>query len=129
MCVCNDRLQWSKSFVFLGLTLRRMFETAIGDGANQLGLQKEVAETGGVDADVGTFLVDAVTSRGLSLLAIGRRGGLLGLELLVRVVDQVLLGRHGDGWVWVVVGKVSQGRERWKVVKKETRLGSCSRSR
>lgn len=74
-----------------------MFETAVGDGANQLGLQKEVAETSRVDADVGTFLVDTLASRSLGLLAIGRRGGLLGLELLVRVVDQILLSRHGGG--------------------------------
>lgn len=73
-----------------------MLETAVGDGANQLRLQEEVAETGGVDADVGTLLIDAVTSRSLGLLAVGRGGGLLSLELLVRVVDEILLGRHGD---------------------------------
>lgn len=104
-----------------------MFETAVGDGANQLGLQKEVAETSGVNADIGTFLVDAVTSRGLGLLAVGRRGGLLGLELLVGVVDQILLGRHGDRWCeWsarVARQREVQGRE------KETRVGRSSRSR
>lgn len=90
----NDRLEWIKSFS--RLTLRRMLETAVGDGANQLRLQEEVAETGGVDADVGTLLIDAVASRSLGLLAVGGGSGLLGLELLVRVVDEILLGRHGD---------------------------------
>lgn len=89
----NDRLQWSKS-VFSGLTLRRMLETAVGDGANQLRLQKEVAETGGVDADIGTLLVDAVASRSLGLLAVGGSGGLLGLKLLVGVVDEIFFSRH-----------------------------------
>ena len=74
-----------------------MLETAVGDGANQLRLQEEVAETGGVDADVGALLIDAVgSSSSLGLLAVGGGGGLLGLELLVRVVDEILLGRHCD---------------------------------
>lgn len=71
-----------------------MLETAVGDGANQFGLQKEVAETGGMDADIGTLLVDAVASRSLGLLAVGGGGGLLGFQLLVGVVDEILLGRH-----------------------------------
>lgn len=77
-----------------GLTLRRMLETAVGDGANQFRLQKEVAETGGVDANIGTLLVDGITSRSLGLLAIGGGGGLLGFQLLVGVVDEILLSRH-----------------------------------
>lgn len=109
---------------FSGLTLRRMFETAVGDGANQLGLQKEVAETSRVDADIGTFLVDAFASRSLGLLAVGRRGGLLGLELLVGVVDQILLSRHGGRCCrW----SESVARRRCKTVQ-ETRVSRSSRS-
>lgn len=93
-----------------------MFETAVGDGANQLGLQKEVAETSRVNADVGTFLVDAVASRSLSLLAVGGRGGLLGLELLVRVVDQILLSRHVGG-----------GCKEWKSVATQRWRKGCQR--
>lgn len=82
-----------------GLTLRRMLEAAVGDGANQFRLQKEVTETGGVNADIGTLLIDGVASRsrsrGFGLLAVGW-GGLLCLELLVRVVDEILLGGHFD---------------------------------
>ena len=74
------------------LTLRWMLETAIGDGAKKLGLQQEIAETSRMDADVGTLLVDIVAGGGVSLLAIS--GGGLGVELLVGVVDEILLGRH-----------------------------------
>jgi len=34
------------------LTLGRMLETAVLDGTHELGLQEEVLEAGGVDADV-----------------------------------------------------------------------------
>lgn len=77
-----------------------MLETAVADSADKLGLEKEIAETSRVDADVGTLLVD-VASRsggGLSLLAVGSGGGLVGTDLLVGVVNEVLLGGHdGDG--------------------------------
>lgn len=74
-----------------------MLETTIGNGADKLGLQQEVAETGRVDADVGALLVDTVGSGSLGLLAVGRRSCLLSLELLVRVIDEILFSRHvGD---------------------------------
>lgn len=74
-----------------------MLKTTVGDGANELWLQQEVAETGGVDADIGALLLGVVASSGLSPLAVGRRGGLLGLELLVGVVDEILFSRHVGG--------------------------------
>lgn len=76
-----------------------MLETAVGDGAKKFGLQQEVAETSGVDADVGTLLgVDSLAGGdSLSLLAVGGSGGLI-VELVVGVVDEILFGRHVGGW-------------------------------
>jgi len=74
-----------------------MFETAIGDGAKELWLQQEVAETSGVNADVGTLFVDVLASSGdLALLSIGILGSGLVVELIIGVVDEILLGRHVD---------------------------------
>ena len=72
-----------------------MFEAAIGDGAEKLGLEQEVAEPGRMDTDIAAFLIDAVagTSK-LAFLPTGSRGGLVGVELLVGVIDEILLGRH-----------------------------------
>jgi len=51
-----------------------------------------------VNADIGALLVDATGSSSLvALLAIGGGGGLSGVELLVRVVDEIFLVRHVDG--------------------------------
>lgn len=76
-----------------------MLETTVGDGADKLRLQQEIAETSGVDADIGTLLVDAVGSGSLGLLAVGRGGSLLSLKLLVGVVNEILFSRHGgDRW-------------------------------
>lgn len=73
-----------------------MFETAVGNSTEKLRLQQKVAETGGVDADIRTLLVDILSSSGgISLLA-GGGGGRLVVELVVRVVDEIFLGRH-DG--------------------------------
>jgi len=78
-----------------------MLETAVRDGAKKLGLQKKVAETSRVNTDVGTlgrssdceisFLLLSVC--GGTICASGD-SGLLGLDLLVGVVDQILLSRH-----------------------------------
>jgi hypothetical protein len=82
------------------LTLRRMFEAAIGNSAEKFWLQEEIAETGGVDADIAALLIDAVAGSGkvTFLRASGGGGGLVGVELLVGVVDEILFGRHDDGW-------------------------------
>lgn len=70
-----------------------MLETAVGDGANKLGLEQEIAEASRVDTDVAALLVDVVAGSELGLL--GRRsGGLVAADLLVRVVDEILFVRH-----------------------------------
>ena len=83
-----------------------MLETAVGDSTNEFGLQQEVAETSGVNADVGTLLVNAVAGRSrVSLLAVGGGSGIVvGAELLVGVVDEILFSRH-DGDCLVGRGK------------------------
>ena len=74
-----------------------MLETAVGDGSNELVLEQEVAESGGMNADVAALLVAGRVRR--SEAALGRScvavGGHLGLDLLVGVVDEVLFVRHG----------------------------------
>lgn len=81
-----------------------MFETAIGDGTKKLGLQQEIAETSRVNTNVATLLIRSTTGNcKLALLgtSIGsssnnwRRN--LWLKLLVGVVDEILLSRHGVG--------------------------------
>lgn len=88
------------------LTLRWMLETAVGNSAQKLGLEQEVAETSRVDADVGALFVDIVASGGGSLaalLAVGG-GGLISGQLLIRVIDQILFGRHGEQVLGLVSG-------------------------
>lgn len=82
-----------------------MLETAVGDGAQKLGLQQEVAEASRVNTNI-TALCGCTGSRGggVSLLLVSIGGGSIGgggcglggLELLVGVVDEIFLGRHGD---------------------------------
>lgn len=85
-----------------------MFETAVGDGAQELVLQQKVAETGGVNADIAALLVGAATGdsqvtllvciavcRSRSSSSCGGGGG--GLQLLVGVIDQILFVRHVEG--------------------------------
>lgn len=73
-----------------------MLETAVGDSAQNLGLQEEITEARGVDADVGALLVDIAGSGRVGLLAAVGGGGVVGGQLLIGVVDQILFGRHGD---------------------------------
>lgn len=81
------------------LTLRWMFETAVGDSAKQLRLQQKVAKSGGVDTDVTALLVDiAGGSGGVTFLAVGLSCLILVVvKLVVGIVDEILLGRHGGG--------------------------------
>lgn len=72
-----------------------MFETAIADGADQFGLEQEVAETSRVNAHIAALLVDTGTGCELALLGVG--GGSLIANLLVGVVDEVFLVRHDVG--------------------------------
>lgn len=86
-----------------------MFEAAVSDGAQKFVLQQEVAETGGMNSDVAALLVGTAARHGEIALLLritisggggsssgGRRGG---TELLVRVIDEILLVRHGgDDW-------------------------------
>lgn len=74
-----------------------MFETAISNGTQKLGLQQEIAESSGVNADVAALLVDGAAGGCLSLLSVGSGsgGGLVGgANLLIGVVNEVLLVRH-----------------------------------
>lgn len=74
-----------------------MLETAVGDGAKQLSLQEEIAETGRMDTDVAALLVDIVAGGELALLAVrGSRGGLVAANLLVGVINEIFLVRHAD---------------------------------
>jgi hypothetical protein len=86
------------------LTLGRMFEATVRDRSHELVFQKEVAESSRVNADVAAFLVSSCASNGE--VALGRSGravrrGLSGLELLIRVVDEILFVRHFGVWLKV----------------------------
>jgi hypothetical protein len=89
------------------LTIRGMFETAVGDGADQLGLQEEIAESGRMDTNIAALLVGG---SGISLLSVAVGGGLgrggVGLDLVVRVVNEILLVRH--------VGGMCEEERRWR---------------
>jgi hypothetical protein len=79
------------------LTLGRMLEATVGNCSHELVLQKKVAESGRVHADVAAFLVGSVASSEASL---GRCpaavGGHLGGDLLIGVVDEIFFVRHGE---------------------------------
>lgn len=79
-----------------------MFETAVGDGSEQLALEQEIAEARGMDADIAALALVCCFSaadRQVALFGSPVRGacsgGFGGLELLVRVVDEIFFGRHG----------------------------------
>lgn len=85
-----------------GLTVRRMLETAVGGGADQLRFEQEITEGRGVDADIAAVLGRGVVAGLRSCLgSISISGTLLGrggiVELVVRVVDEILFGRHLEG--------------------------------
>lgn len=76
------------------LTLGRMFEATVRNRSNKLVFQQEVAEAFRVNADVGALFVALGVRNGeLAAGAVGRRLGRL--DLLIGVVDQILLVRHG----------------------------------
>ena len=89
------------------LTLRWMFEAAVGDRTQKLAFQQEIAETSRMNADVATLLVRATAGDSQIALLIritvggsgGRssRGGGGSLKLLIGVVDEIFFVRHGDG--------------------------------
>lgn len=96
---------WEKQ---VRLTLRWMFEAAVGDGAQKFSFEQEVAETSGMDSDVAALLVGASARDSQVTLLIGISiscgrggsggGGRGGLKLLVGVVDQIFFVRHDCGW-------------------------------
>lgn len=75
-----------------------MFEATVRDSSDELVFQQEVAETRRVYADVAAFLVCAATHGEIALscsgVAVG--GGLGRLNLLIGVVNEIFLVRHGD---------------------------------
>lgn len=92
--------------IMIRLTLRWMFEAAVGNGAQKFTLQQEITEAGGVDTDVAALLVGAATGDSQVTFLVGiaicgsRRSsssrGCCGLQLLVGVVDEIFFVRH-DG--------------------------------
>lgn len=67
-----------------------MLETAVNDGTQQLRLQEEITETGGVDTDIGTLLVLGLfSSIGLS----GGGDGVDGLDniIILFVVNKIVV--------------------------------------
>ena len=80
------------------LTLGRMFEATVRNCSYKLVLEQEIAETGRVDADIAALLVTSVASSEASLgSSPATICGHLGGDLLVGVVDEIFLVRHG-GW-------------------------------
>jgi len=76
-----------------------MLESAVGDGSHERVLQQEVAETGGVNADVAALLLAGRIGRSETAfcgcgVAVG--GRLDWLDLLIGVVDEIFLVRHGE---------------------------------
>mmetsp|Transcript_67655 Transcript_67655/g.209187 ORF Transcript_67655/g.209187 Transcript_67655/m.209187 type:complete len:267 (+) Transcript_67655:509-1309(+) len=92
----------------LVLDLRRVLETAIYDGSQQLGLEEEVAETRGVDGGVAALL--AVRAGLLRLLLAVLL--LLGVLLLVEVRELLLHTGHGFSGRLLRVGR-SWARTLW----------------
>lgn len=74
-----------------------MLEATVADGTEKLRLEHEVAETGRVDANVAALLINGAARGELGLLAVGGGGGLRRLDLLIGVVDEIFLVRHGGG--------------------------------
>lgn len=83
-----------------------MFETAVCDCAQKLTLEQEVLESSGVNTDITTLDFGVAFHVCVAFLrsAIGSGSRRLGLfEFFVRVVDEILLGRHyEDGFVFVL---------------------------
>ena len=82
-----------------------MLEPAVGDGAEKLWLQQEIPETSRVDADIAALFV-RVTSRDcqVALLCCGsisgcrsRCGCIVGLEFLIRIVNEIFFMSHTEG--------------------------------
>lgn len=82
-----------------------MFEATVRDRSYELVLQEEIAETSRMDTDIAALLVAgcvASCEAALSCGCVAVGGHLRWLNLLVGVVDEVLLMRHDD-WKLVVV--------------------------
>lgn len=79
-----------------------MLETAVGDSPEELWLQQEIPESGGMDADIAALLI-CVTSRNCQVAFLGRSIGgrcwlccscFVRLEFLIGVVDEIFFVRH-----------------------------------
>ena len=104
----DGRMRWRDAELgkrTIRLTRRRMLESTVGDGSEEFGLQEEVAEARGVNANIAAFLVCVTARHGkLGLLggAVGRGGiggdsSIVSLQLLVRIIDQIFFVGHVCG--------------------------------
>ena len=81
-----------------------MLETAVRYGAEKLWFEKEVPEACRVDTDIAAFLIRVAARHGeVAFLrrSVGRScwrrgGGIVCLYFVVRIVDKILLVRHGE---------------------------------
>ena len=81
-----------------------MLETAIGARPEKLWLQQEISKPSRMDSDITAFFVGIASGnrqvtflRGMAIRGRPRRlrcSSIVGLELLVRVVDEILFVRH-----------------------------------
>lgn len=77
-----------------------MFETAVRDGSDQFRLEQEVVEARRVDGGIRSLRLD-LTGRG-GLLAVGgdcASVGIIVLDFIVGVVDEIFFVRHDGGCV------------------------------
>lgn len=94
----DGRFQVMQAEGNIKLTLGRMFEATVRNRSNELVLEKEVAETGRVNANVAALFVATITGSKAALGSSPAVCGHFGRNLLVGVVDEILLVRH-DGWI------------------------------
>ena len=79
-----------------------MFETAVGDGSEELWFQEKVTKASGVNADIATLLICVAAGYGQVAFFRGSIrchcwlccSRVVGLKLFIRIVDEILFGGH-----------------------------------